>query len=77
MRLLGTCTSWSLWNVVFYDNKIFQSSFLLTLVNNNEEEENTTLFVMSLATILNSTIALLGHYEAAFVIDYDRCDGYD
>ena len=37
-RLFGTCTSWFLWDVAFYGNKLFQSSFILALIG-----ENTTL----------------------------------
>jgi hypothetical protein len=34
-RLLGTCTSWFLWDVAFYGNKLFQSSFILALMGHN------------------------------------------
>ena len=69
MRLFGTCITWLLWDIAFYGNKLFQSSFLLILVG-NEASEELTLFTISLAITVNSTIALLGYYAAACIIDY-------
>jgi MFS family permease len=64
MRLFGASFSWLLWDVAFYGNKLFQSSFLLALTG-----EETTLFHFALAATLNSTIALFGYFGAAFLVD--------
>lgn len=41
-RLFGTCMSWFLWDVAFYGNKLFQSSFIVALIG-----QNTTLLSVS------------------------------
>jgi MFS family permease len=64
MRLFGASASWLLWDVAFYGNKLFQSSFLLALTG-----EETTLFQFALAATLNSTVALFGYFGAAFLVD--------
>lgn len=63
-RLVGTSMTWLLWDVAFYGNKLFQSSFLVALTG-----ENTTLFELSGAATLNSLVALLGYFAAAFIVD--------
>jgi MFS family permease len=66
-RLLGTSLSWLLWDVAFYGNKLFQSSFLLALTG-----EQTTLLGLALAATLNSFVALLGYFGAAVVLDHPK-----
>jgi len=51
--------------VAFYGNKLFQSSFLLTLTG-----EDTTLLEFALAATLNSAVALMGYFGAAAIIDH-------
>ena len=63
-RLVGASTTWFLWDIAFYGNKLFQASFLLALTG-----ENTTLLEMSGAATLNAFVALLGYYCAAALID--------
>jgi len=63
-RLFGTGLSWLLWDVAFYGNKLFQSTFLLALTG-----EETTLLYLSAAATLNAFIALLGYFAAAFIVD--------
>jgi MFS family permease len=64
-RLLGTSLSWLLWDVAFYGNKLFQSSFLLALTG-----EETTLLELALAATVNSFVALLGYFSAAAILDH-------
>jgi len=64
LRLVGASLSWLLWDVAFYGNKLFQSTFLLTLTG-----ESTTLLEFSLAASLNAFVALLGYFGAAFLVD--------
>jgi len=47
-RLLGTCMSWFLWDVAFYGNKLFQSSFISALIG-----QNTTLLNVSGGTVFS------------------------
>ena len=65
LRLLGASTSWLLWDIAFYGNKLFQSTFLLTLTG-----ESTTLVKFSMAASLNAAVALLGYFGAALIIDF-------
>lgn len=67
MRLFGVSFAWLLWDVAFYGNKLFQSTFLLYLTGSD-----TTLFEFSVVATLNATIALLGYYGAAGIIDCPR-----
>ena len=66
MRLLGASLCWFLWDVAFYGNKLFQSTFLLALTGGSE---STTLFVFALAATLNAGVALMGYIGAAFLLD--------
>uniref|UniRef100_A0A7S4HRG1 Major facilitator superfamily (MFS) profile domain-containing protein n=1 Tax=Odontella aurita TaxID=265563 RepID=A0A7S4HRG1_9STRA len=66
-RLVGSSLSWLLWDVAFYGNKLFQSSFLLALTG-----PNTTLLELSGAAALNAFVALLGYFAAAFLVDHPR-----
>ena len=65
VRLFGASTSWLLWDISFYGNKLFQSTFLLALTG-----EETTLLEFTFAATLNSTVALLGYFGAAAVLDH-------
>ena len=64
-RLLGTSLSWLLWDVAFYGNKLFQSSFLVALFGDND----VTLFQLTGAATLNALVALAGYFAAAFIVD--------
>jgi MFS family permease len=65
VRLFGASASWLLWDISFYGNKLFQASFLLALTG-----EQTTLLELSAAATLNATVALLGYFGAALLIDH-------
>jgi MFS family permease len=67
VRLGGASLCWLLWDIAFYGNKLFQSSFLLALTG-----EDTTLFQFAAAAALNSLVALLGYIGAALVVDHPR-----
>ena len=64
LRLVGASLSWLLWDIAFYGNKLFQSTFLLALTG-----ESTTLLKFSMAASLNSFVALLGYFGAAMLVD--------
>ena len=64
-RLLGTSLSWLLWDVAFYGNKLFQSSFLVALFGDND----VTLVQLTGAATLNALVALGGYFAAAFIVD--------
>ena len=49
MRLFGTSMSWLLWDIAFYGNKLFQSSFLLALTG-----EDATLMDLSAGTYVRT-----------------------
>lgn len=62
-RLFGTASAWFLWDVAFYGNKLFQTSFILLL------RPNAGLQEILGYTALNSAVSLVGYYAAAFTID--------
>jgi len=64
LRLVGASLSWLLWDIAFYGNKLFQSSFLMTLTG-----ESTTLLQFSMAATLNAGLALAGYFGAAVLVD--------
>jgi MFS family permease len=64
VRLFGTSMTWLLWDIAFYGNKLFQSSFLLVLTG-----EDATLMDITGAAAINALVALLGYYVAAAIID--------
>ena len=64
VRLLGVCASWFLWDISFYGNKLFQSSFLLTMTG-----EETSLLQFAGASTLNAAVALVGYLGAALLLD--------
>eukprot|EP00887_Chlorella_sp_A99_P002403 scaffold10.g2403.t1 len=53
-RIAGCALSWFVWDFAFYGNKLFQSAFI-----------NATLEYI----LINSSVALVGYYFAAFTID--------
>ena len=65
VRLFGASMSWMLWDIAFYGNKLFQSTFLMALTG-----YNTTLVQFQTAALLNATVALLGYFGAAFLVDH-------
>ena len=66
-RLFGTSFSWFLWDIAFYGNKLFQSSFIIALTGTD-----STLLEISIASTLNAFVALLGYFAAAAIIDHPR-----
>ena len=62
-RNFGTAICWFVWDFAFYGNKLFQGTFIKTI------NPQATLFEVLLWTTLNSFIALIGYYFAAFTID--------
>lgn len=66
VRLLGVSLSWLLWDIAFYGNKLFQSTFLLALTG----EDTTTLLQFATAATLNSSVALCGYFSAAYLMDH-------
>jgi MFS family permease len=64
VRLFGTSLTWLLWDIAFYGNKLFQSSFLIALTG-----EDATLMDITGASAINAFVALMGYYAAAAVID--------
>ena len=64
VRLFGTSITWLLWDIAFYGNKLFQSSFLVVLTG-----ENASLVDITGASAINAFVALLGYYVAAAIID--------
>jgi MFS family permease len=65
VRLFGASMSWMLWDIAFYGNKLFQSTFLMALTG-----YNTTLVQFQAAAFVNATVALLGYFGAAFLVDH-------
>ena len=62
-RQLGTALSWFVWDFAFYGNKLFQSVFIGIIV------PHASLKTSLEWTLLNSTVALVGYYCAAFTVD--------
>ena len=62
-RQFGTAFNWLVWDFAFYGNKLFQGTFIKVI--------NPTASLMELLfwTLLNSGVALIGYYFAAFTID--------
>ncbi|KAG7367555.1 major facilitator superfamily permease [Nitzschia inconspicua] len=63
-RLFGASLAWLLWDISFYGNKLFQATFLLALTG-----DETTLLEFAFSAAVNSTVALLGYFGAAFLLD--------
>lgn len=75
VRLCAVSASWFLWDVAFYGNKLFQSSFLLALTgsNNNDQTTDATLLLhYAAASTLNAAVALCGYWTAALIVDDPR-----
>mmetsp|Transcript_25778 Transcript_25778/g.53363 ORF Transcript_25778/g.53363 Transcript_25778/m.53363 type:complete len:692 (+) Transcript_25778:136-2211(+) len=64
VRLFGTSMAWLLWDIAFYGNKLFQSSFLVALTG-----ENASLSDITCASAVNALVALLGYNVAAYIVD--------
>ncbi|KAL3815992.1 hypothetical protein ACHAXA_005201, partial [Cyclostephanos tholiformis] len=64
VRLLGTSTTWLMWDISYYGNKLFQSSFIVALTG-----EDASLLAISVASTINSFVALMGYYSAAAIVD--------
>eukprot|EP00956_Cyclotella_meneghiniana_P016193 scaffold25473_cov53-Cyclotella_meneghiniana.AAC.3 len=64
VRLFGTSLTWLLWDIAFYGNKLFQSSFLLVLTG-----KDASLMDITGASAINAFVALLGYYVAAAIVD--------
>ncbi|KAG2491417.1 hypothetical protein HYH03_010206 [Edaphochlamys debaryana] len=62
-RNFGTAVSWFVWDIAFYGNKLFQSTFI-RIIN----PEASLIQVLGW-TLLNSAVALAGYYTAALTID--------
>ncbi|GFR43042.1 hypothetical protein Agub_g4047 [Astrephomene gubernaculifera] len=62
-RNFGTSMSWFVWDFAFYGNKLFQGTFI-KIIN-----PSATLIQVLEWTLLNSAVALVGYYFAAFFID--------
>lgn len=63
-RILGAGGSWFVWDIVFYGNKLFQGQFISVIAG-----EDATLKTILSYTLINATVALIGYYFAAWVID--------
>ena len=63
-RLFGTSVSWFVWDITFYGNKLFQGTFIKEVVGGD-----VTPFQLLVYVLINSTVALLGYYAAAYTID--------
>jgi hypothetical protein len=59
--------AWLLWDIAFYGNKLFQSTFLLALTG-----KETTLLGLCGAAALNAFVALLGYIGAALLLDHPQ-----
>lgn len=64
VRLFGTSLTWLLWDIAFYGNKLFQSSFLIVLTG-----KDASLMDITGASAINAFVALLGYYVAAAIVD--------
>ncbi|KAI2507594.1 sugar transporter [Fragilaria crotonensis] len=66
-RIIGSSMAWFFWDVAFYGNKLFQTTFLLALAG-----EDTSLLQLCGAAALNAFVALLGYIGAAFLLDHPQ-----
>ena len=84
VRLIGASLCWMLWDVAFYGNKLFQSTFLMALIGRNADGENQvdddqrdegsdaaskTLLDFSICATVNALVAFAGYIVAAFLVD--------
>jgi len=68
VRLFGTSVTWLLWDIAYYGNKLFQSTFLIALTG-----EDASLVNIIGASAINAFVALLGYYAAAAIVDDPDC----
>eukprot|EP00548_Thalassiothrix_antarctica_P008441 CAMPEP_0194136946 /NCGR_PEP_ID=MMETSP0152-20130528/6880_1 /TAXON_ID=1049557 /ORGANISM="Thalassiothrix antarctica, Strain L6-D1" /LENGTH=257 /DNA_ID=CAMNT_0038833779 /DNA_START=925 /DNA_END=1695 /DNA_ORIENTATION=- len=69
-RLFGTSAVWFLWDVTFYGNKLFQSTFLLAISSSSSSNsEGTSLLSFYIAATMNAFVAVMGYIGAAFLLD--------
>jgi len=64
-RLIGTSITWLVWDIVFYGNRLFQGKFILII----QGGRHPTIYSILQYSAVNCTIALLGYWCAAAVID--------
>ena len=77
MRLFGASMSWLLWDISFYGNKLFQSIFIVALFDggssssdsSNNDTAAASLLQLTSVSFLNATVALIGYYCAAYIIE--------
>ncbi|KAK9856439.1 hypothetical protein WJX84_007586 [Apatococcus fuscideae] len=62
-RLLGTSLGWAAWDFWYYGNKLFQTEFIQIL------QPGSDLLTLLEYNLLNSSIAFVGYYVAAYTID--------
>ncbi|KAK9906884.1 hypothetical protein WJX75_009747 [Coccomyxa subellipsoidea] len=62
-RLAGCALSWFFWDVSFYGNKLFQSTFIKILY------PGASILTTLEWTLLNSAVSLVGYYFSAFTVD--------
>ncbi|CAK0752621.1 hypothetical protein CVIRNUC_002160 [Coccomyxa viridis] len=62
-RLFGCALAWFFWDVSFYGNKLFQSTFIKIL------SPGASILLTLEWTLLNSFISLIGYYFSAFTVD--------
>ncbi|KAH9258917.1 hypothetical protein BASA81_002537 [Batrachochytrium salamandrivorans] len=65
LRLVGCSLNWFLWDIVFYGNKLFQTTIIAVTLG-----KSPTLYDIYSATLINSTVALVGYYFMSLTIDY-------
>jgi hypothetical protein len=63
-RLFGAGMSWCLWDIAFYGNKLFSNRFFIALTG-----EDASLTALTNVALLNSSVALLGYFGAAVLVD--------
>ncbi|GAQ81972.1 phosphate transporter [Klebsormidium nitens] len=63
-KLFQMALSWFVWDVVFYGNKLFKSTFINIIIGGSPSLIQTLEY-----TLLNSVIAYVGYFFAAFTID--------
>ena len=64
-RLIGTSMTWLVWDIVFYGNKLFQGKFITII----EGGRHPTIYSVMKYSVVNCTVALVGYWCAAVVID--------
>lgn len=63
-RMVGTAIGWLVWDIVFYGNKLFQGTIIAAIVGGTP-----SIFTILAYTLINSSVALVGYYAAALIID--------